>query len=183
MITIAVAAAARDGLAAYGTVLRYGKHEKRLTACYSIASHELAMMEGVYAGLRAVNRPSEIMVVIGNDIFPSCLQMTPFEHLRQGTAELEELHKITWRAEPDFPDLHLCLALAEESILKYQDACELASPALPSLKLAAQVFFLPENTPVIVQSWLSKTDAGDVWGEAVEVTLDRIKEEPGDDEA
>lgn len=176
LITIAVAAAARDGLAAYGAILRYGKHEKRLTACCSIASNELAMMEGVYASLRAVNRPSEIIVVTGNGIFPSCLRMTPFEHLRQGTEELEELHKITWRIEPDFPDLDLCLALAEESIVKYLEACELAAPALPSLKLAAKVFLLPENTPVIVQRWLSRTDEGvDVWGNSVEVAMDRIK--------
>lgn len=174
MITIAVAAAERDGLAAYGTILRYGKHEKKLTACYSIVSHELVMMEGVCAGLRAVNRPSEIMVVTGDDIFPTCLRATPFVHLREGTDELERTHKIVWRSEPGFIDLRPCLAMAEDSILKYQEACALASPALSPLRLAAKVFFLPENTPVIVQRWLARTDAGDVWGEAVEVAMDRI---------
>lgn len=176
LITIAVAAAARDGLAAYGTILRYGKHEKKLTTCYTTASHELALMEGVCAGLRAVNRPSEIMVVTGNDIFPTCLRTTPFEHLREGTDELKRTHKIVWRFDPGFIDLALCLALAGDSILKYQEACSLASTALPSLKLAAKAFFLPENTPIVVKRWLSSTDEGNIWGEPVEIAMDRIED-------
>ena len=174
LITIVVSATVRDELAAYGTILRYGNHEKRLTACYSRVSYEYAMMEGVFAGLQAVKRPSEIIVITGSDIFPSCLLTTPFEHLREGAAELEKLHKITWRVELDCPDHPPCLTLAETSIVKYLEACELASPALPYLKLASSVFILPENTPVIVRRWLSKADEGDVWGEAVGIAMDRI---------
>ena len=175
LITIAVAAAVRDGLAAYGTILRYGKHDKKQTACYSTASLELAVMEGVYAGLRAVNRPSDIKVTTPRGNFPECLRTTPFEHLRRGTEELEKVHSISWGEDSYSPDILLCRTLAEVSIERYLEACELASPALPFLKMVAAVFMLPENMPVHVQRWLSKTDEGEsAWGEAVKVAMDRI---------
>ncbi len=175
LITIAVAAGVRDGLAAYGTILRYGQHEKMLTACFSGASIEYALMEGVVAGLRAVNRPSEIAVITDLDIFPACLQATPFEHLRETADALENTHKISWRTDPEFPDLPRCSELVTDSLAKYLEACTLASPALPFFRLVTKIYGLPDAVQVFFQKRSITLDGEVVEDEPVAVNLDRIR--------